>query len=86
MSSLLYPFKWPHPILHIVPQLLESLIDSPVPILLGYPTNIDFEIIKNNSNIIFYSINDDMIYNYDVKNFLIGKKLFSNKTLTIIRL
>ena len=86
MSSLLYPFKWPHPILHIVPQLLESLIDSPVPILLGFPTNIDFEIIKNNSNIIFYSINDDMIYNYNVKYFLIGKKLFPNKTFRIIRL
>ena len=33
--SLIKPFKWPHPIILNMPQSLEPVLDSPVPIIIG---------------------------------------------------
>ncbi|EAS06158.1 DENN (AEX-3) domain protein (macronuclear) [Tetrahymena thermophila SB210] len=33
--SLIKPFKWPHPLISILPQNLIHLLDSPIPIFLG---------------------------------------------------
>lgn len=36
LQSLIYPFTWPYPVLHVVPAVLAGSIDSPMPYILGF--------------------------------------------------
>jgi hypothetical protein len=32
---MIYPFKWPHPVIYTLPESLLTLFDSPVPLMVG---------------------------------------------------
>ncbi|KAL4466853.1 hypothetical protein ABPG74_010450 [Tetrahymena malaccensis] len=34
-EQLIYPFSWPYPIIYLLPETLQTLFDSPVPIIMG---------------------------------------------------
>ena len=38
---MISPFKWDYPIIHILPEILFPLLDSPVPILIGFSEEFD---------------------------------------------
>lgn len=40
LLSFLYPLKWEHVILPILPEKLLQLLDAPVPLIAGIPTNL----------------------------------------------
>ena len=71
LSSMLYPFRWPHPLILNLPESLTELLDSPVPILMGI--NKDTEYIRENNlcerydHCIFVSLDDKYIFaNIDI--------------------
>ena len=50
ITSLMYPFKWPHVYVPILPPSLENFLDAPVPYIMGLlrPTT-DVELYKHGS-------------------------------------
>jgi hypothetical protein len=40
LLSFLYPLKWEHVILPILPEKLLQLLDAPVPLIAGIPTSL----------------------------------------------
>jgi len=46
LKNAIYPLKWPYPVIHIVPEILTTVMDSPVPILLGL--NIETKKFEDN--------------------------------------
>lgn len=50
ISSLLFPFTWPHVYVPILPASLHHFLDAPVPFLMGnhnYLFKVDFNSINN---------------------------------------
>ena len=47
ITTLMYPFKWPHVYVPILPPSLENFLDAPVPYIMGLlrPTH-DLELYK----------------------------------------
>ena len=50
ITTLMYPFKWPHVYVPILPPSLENFLDAPVPYIMGLlrPTT-DLELYKHGS-------------------------------------
>ena len=50
ITNLMYPFKWPHVYVPILPPSLENFLDAPVPYIMGLlrPTT-DLELYKHGS-------------------------------------
>ena len=50
ITNLMYPFKWPHVYVPILPPSLENFLDAPVPYIMGLlrPTH-DLELYKHGS-------------------------------------
>ena len=50
ITTLMYPFKWPHVYVPILPPSLENFLDAPVPYIMGLlrPTT-DLELHKHGS-------------------------------------
>ena len=46
LKNAIHPLKWPYPVIHIVPEILTTVMDSPVPILLGL--NIESKKFEDN--------------------------------------
>jgi len=45
------PFKWSYPVIHAVPEILITIMDSPVPIFLGLNLEKNSFIEKNYNNV-----------------------------------
>lgn len=69
---MLYPFRWPHPIILNLPEKLFDLLESPVTILMGINKDTDFlrdnNLIENYPHLIFVSLDDKYIFHNDKEN------------------
>lgn len=34
-EQMIFPFNWPYPIIYLLPESLDALFDSPVPLIMG---------------------------------------------------
>ena len=51
LHNIIMPFKWSYPVIHAVPEILITIMDSPVPILLGLNLEKNSFIEKNYNNV-----------------------------------
>ncbi len=72
LSSLLYPFRWPHPIILNLPEKLFELLESPVTIIMGINKGIDYlrdhNLIDNNPHLIFVCLDDHYLFHHNKDN------------------
>ena len=62
LINLLFPFKWIHVYVPILPEKLKLFIESPVPLIIGISFHIDLNEIPNDSLIL--NINKNCFENY----------------------
>ena len=60
--TLLYPFKWIHTYIPILPEKLKAFTESPMPLIFGIPFQIDLNELPDDSLII--NINKNCFENY----------------------
>ena len=81
LINLLFPFKWIHVFVPILPEKLKVFIDSPVPLIVGISYSIDLNELPNDALIL--NINKNRFENYYEKmpklpgkiNLVLEKKL-----------
>ena len=52
LITLLFPFKWIHTYIPILPQKLKAFIESPMPLIFGIPFNIDINDLPDDALIL----------------------------------
>ena len=62
LVNLLFPFKWIHVFIPILPEKLKPFIDSPVPLIIGISFNVDLNDFPKDSLIL--NINSNKFENY----------------------
>ena len=62
LINLLFPFKWIHVYVPILPEKLKLFIDSPVPLIIGISFNVDINDFPNDALIL--NINANRFENY----------------------
>ena len=62
LISLLFPFRWMHVLVPILPEKLKVFIESPVPLLIGLNYAIDINDLPSDSLIL--NIEKDSFENY----------------------
>ena len=65
LINLLFPFKWIHVYIPILPQQLKIFIDSPVPLIIGICFHIEINELPQDSLIL--NINKNCFENYKEK-------------------
>lgn len=50
LENLIFPFTWPHPIIYTLPESLIPLMESPLPIIVGLNSSVDFVFSSNMEN------------------------------------
>ncbi|KAL4482588.1 hypothetical protein ABPG72_005831 [Tetrahymena utriculariae] len=87
--SLIKPFKWPHPLISILPQNLIHLLDSPIPIFLGLNMSkqevLERNLCEKHEQCTFVFLDDFLVEvsSYTTENKeLIHKSVLYNKLLS----
>ena len=62
LVNLLFPFKWIHVLVPILPEKLKLFIDSPVPLIIGISFDVDLKDFPNDALIL--NINTNRFENY----------------------
>ena len=62
LITLLFPFKWIHTYIPILPQKLKAFIDSPMPLIFGIPFDIDINDLPDDGLIL--NINKNLYEKY----------------------
>ncbi len=61
---LLNPIKWTHPIIYTLPESLLTLLESPVPIIVGLSLSNNYlkelQIMENTDNLLFVFIDSEV--------------------------
>jgi hypothetical protein len=76
LISLLFPFKWIHVLIPVLPEKLKVFIDAPVPLLIGlcYKYNLN----EFPSDAIVYNLDSDTFEKYNDKFPKLPSKLFAS--------
>ncbi|KAL4433492.1 hypothetical protein ABPG74_002889 [Tetrahymena malaccensis] len=87
--SLIKPFKWPHPLISILPQNLIHLLDSPIPIFLGLNMSkqevLEWNLCEKHEQCTFVFLDDFLVEVSSCTNEnreLIHKSVLYNKLLS----
>ena len=64
LTTLLFPFKWIHTYIPILPEKLRSFIESPMPLIVGIPFHIDLNEIPDDGLSLIININKNCFENY----------------------
>ena len=73
--TLLFPFKWVHTYIPILPEKLRSFIESPIPLIFGIPFPIDLNEIPDDGLSLIININKNRFENYREKIPILTGKL-----------
>jgi hypothetical protein len=76
LSSLLFPFKWIHVLIPVLPEKLKVFIDAPVPLIIGICFN--YNINEFPSDAIVYNLEKDIFEKYSDKMPKLPSKLHYN--------
>ena len=63
--TLLFPFKWIHTYIPILPEKLRSFTESPMPLIFGIPFPIDLDEIPDDGLSLIININKNCFENYN---------------------
>ena len=65
--TLLFPFKWVHTYIPVLPEKLRSFTESPIPLIFGIPFPIDLNEIPDDGLSLIININKNCFENYREK-------------------
>ena len=64
LTTLLFPFKWIHTFIPILPEKLRNFTESPMPLIFGIPFPIDLNEIPDDGLSLIININKNCFENY----------------------
>jgi len=64
LTTLLFPFKWIHTFIPILPEKLRNFTESPMPLIFGIPFPIDLNEIPDDGLSLIININKNRLENY----------------------
>ena len=67
LITLLFPFKWIHTYIPILPEKLIAFTQSPMPLIFGIPFSIDLEEIPDDDLSLIINVNKNCLENYKVE-------------------
>ena len=67
LMTLLFPFKWIHTYIPILPEKLIAFTQSPMPLIFGIPFPIDLEEIPDDDLCLIINVNKNCLENYKVE-------------------
>ena len=67
LITLLFPFKWIHTYIPILPEKLRAFTQSPMPLIFGIPFSIDLDEIPDDGLSLIININKDCLENNKIE-------------------